>query len=536
MFCRNCGKELPDGALFCGGCGTPQALPETPEEELVSGLSALENPVTESAQTDPFDAELAAIHAVLAEPEQWELPASEESEASAPVAPPKKSRKGLIIGLSALITAIVLGIGGWFLYSYLQDSSAYDEACSLRRQGYLTEAMEAFEDLGDFRDAKTQARELSGILEAESWLKWQDYENAIDILIPLEHTDEAQSLLEEAYRMQDYHNAQTHLTEGRYDQARDAFASLGDYLDSKEYAESKVSYLQAQAEAADGEAAQSPAALISAGERFLSLGEYADAPQLASQCYFRAAILYLNEEEPQAAQECTAFMSPEDQKAFTDHFNETYADEDLLKDWASALVLRSELSQKGSFDYSKEYTALEGYLERGFLAAELETAFAGYMDVLKKQQALVNSDGTVSKYVDWLTLELDRVDLVEMLIEKYDLLSNTPRLQSHYLSQHDVVAAYCEIENSIQEQLMGVSASQNPDGSYYIPYKNNTGVGFTLEYTQYFYLNGFLVKQDAYTYTLSAGESVNIPVVFPENTDSWDSWKSSYSYKDLSGL
>lgn len=23
MFCKNCGKELPDGAVFCGGCGNP---------------------------------------------------------------------------------------------------------------------------------------------------------------------------------------------------------------------------------------------------------------------------------------------------------------------------------------------------------------------------------------------------------------------------------------------------------------------------------------------------------------------------------
>ena len=531
MFCKNCGKALPDGARFCGGCGTPQGLPETPEEELISGLSALENPPAAPSQADPFDAELAAIRAVLAEPEQWELPDPEEAEAPPPDAPPKKSRKGLIIGLSALITAIVLGIGGWFLYCYLQDSSAYEEACSLRRQGYLTEAAEAFEELADFRDAQTQARELSEILEAESWLKWQDYEKAIEILLPLEHTEEAQSLLEEACRMRDYHNAQAFLAEGRYDQAREAFAALEDYLDSREYAESKVSYLQAQAELSEGEAAQSPAALITAGERFLSLGDYEDAPKLASQCYLRAAILYLNGEEPEAAQGCTAYLSPEDQKAFTDYFNETYADEDLLKDWASALVLRSELSQKGSFDYSEEYAALEGYLERGFLAEELERAFNSYMDVLKKQQALVNSDGTVSKYVDWLTLELDRVDLVEMLIEKYGLLSKTPNLQSHYRNQHDVVAAYCEIENSIQQQLIGVSASQNSDGSYYIPYKNDTGVDFTLEYTQYFYLNGLIVKQDTHTVTVSAGEAVKIPVVFPEDSSSWDTWKSGYSYQ-----
>lgn len=30
MFCRNCGKQLPDGARFCGNCGTPAAAPAGP--------------------------------------------------------------------------------------------------------------------------------------------------------------------------------------------------------------------------------------------------------------------------------------------------------------------------------------------------------------------------------------------------------------------------------------------------------------------------------------------------------------------------
>lgn len=34
MFCRNCGKEIPDGAAFCQGCGQPtnSRQPEPPEE------------------------------------------------------------------------------------------------------------------------------------------------------------------------------------------------------------------------------------------------------------------------------------------------------------------------------------------------------------------------------------------------------------------------------------------------------------------------------------------------------------------------
>lgn len=527
MFCKNCGKQLPDGSLFCSECGTSLAPPETPEAVIVSGLASLEQPATEP---DPFDAELAAIRQVLNDRESW-MP--EETYEEDPVVPPAKTNKGLIVGLAALITVIVLAVGGWFVYSYLQTASDYDEACALRKQGYLEEALEAFEQLEDHEDSRDQAWELSQILEAEAALKWQEYDKAIGILEPLRYAQEAGPLLEAAYRMRDYQNALHHLDSGNYDQAREAFAALGDYLDSKDYAETKVTYLQAQAEAENAKNTQSADGYLQAGQRFLSLEGYEDASALASDCHLQAALLYLAEGDAEAAQACTAAMSQEDQKNFTAQFNQTYGDEDLKKAWNAALILRSELSQKGSFNYSEEYTALEAFLERDFLVAEFETAFTGYMDLLKKQQALVNNDGTVSKYVDWLKLEYDRVTLVEMLIEKYDILAKSPKLQSHYLSQGEVIAAYCQIEESIQKQLIKVSASQSADGSYYVPYKNDTGVAFTLVYTQYFYSGGLLVKQDSHTVELSAGESVKIPVVFPEDSDSWDSWRSGYSYSDL---
>lgn len=32
MFCKNCGKQLPEGALFCAGCGAPAPAEKSPEE------------------------------------------------------------------------------------------------------------------------------------------------------------------------------------------------------------------------------------------------------------------------------------------------------------------------------------------------------------------------------------------------------------------------------------------------------------------------------------------------------------------------
>ncbi len=60
MFCKNCGKELPDGAKFCGQCGTPVISEDqeeseetaTPEEQKGYG-----EPITSEAQTESFTSE-----------------------------------------------------------------------------------------------------------------------------------------------------------------------------------------------------------------------------------------------------------------------------------------------------------------------------------------------------------------------------------------------------------------------------------------------------------------------------------------------
>ena len=68
MYCPNCSKELPEGTKFCGGCGTPIAVSQTPV-----------TPV----EVEPFEAPVYEAPA-------YEAPAYESHDYEAPVAAPIK--------------------------------------------------------------------------------------------------------------------------------------------------------------------------------------------------------------------------------------------------------------------------------------------------------------------------------------------------------------------------------------------------------------------------------------------------------------
>lgn len=113
MFCKNCGKELPDTAKFCSGCGTPVA-PAEPQPAPVSEPETRE-PVVPAENTVPEAEEVPAA------PEAEESPAASETEES-PAAPEepgisapvkRRGRSGLIVigGIAVVaILAIVLAV------------------------------------------------------------------------------------------------------------------------------------------------------------------------------------------------------------------------------------------------------------------------------------------------------------------------------------------------------------------------------------------------------------------------------------------
>ena len=68
MFCPNCSKELPDGTKFCGSCGTPIAVSQTPmapaEPEVIEApvyeAPAYEAPAYEAPEATTYEAPVAA--------------------------------------------------------------------------------------------------------------------------------------------------------------------------------------------------------------------------------------------------------------------------------------------------------------------------------------------------------------------------------------------------------------------------------------------------------------------------------------------
>lgn len=91
-------------------------------------------------------------------------------------------------------------------------------------------------------------------------------------------------------------------------------------------------------------------------------------------------------------------------------------------------------------------------------------------------------------------------------------------------------ASQC-IYDSLMEQLIGVYAEARRDGTFYLPYYNNTGYTFTVTIDlDYWYRDICVFVDDGYTYTLEPGDYIEIPVYFPEYCDAWN---VCFLYQDI---
>jgi len=114
-------------------------------------------------------------------------------------------------------------------------------------------------------------------------------------------------------------------------------------------------------------------------------------------------------------------------------------------------------------------------------------------------------------------------ELTQELLEKF-FGSSEPAADPN-ADWYDYDYAAEQVESSLMEQLIGVYAEARRDGTYYLPYTNDTGYTFSVEIDLDYWYEGSCVYEDlGYYYTLEPGDYIEIPVYFPDYCDAWNLW------------
>jgi len=278
MNCPNCGKVLSDADIFCSLCGTRVA--PAAEEELPVLLPVEEEIPDEemdiSAEAESFDVLMEEASALIGDAEEAdaeEAPAEAEpavySNPVPPVTKTKKSRKLMAILIPIIVVVLLAGAAFGF---YLWAENTYEQATACLQEKNYEQALELYGKFSFYKDCQEQIDELNRLQQAY---------------------DEANALLET----------------NEYVKAKTILQALGDYRDSQELFMHRAPYQQAQylmASAANNDSAALPQhpdyqegaaydedvtifLYEGAAEIFLSLGQYEDCADLASQCYRQIA-------------------------------------------------------------------------------------------------------------------------------------------------------------------------------------------------------------------------------------------------------
>lgn len=210
MFCKNCGKELPDNVKFCSGCGTPvappapAAAPETPAAAPEAPAAAPEAPVAapETPAAAPeipetiSETPVAAPETPVAAPEAPEAaPEAPEAAPEAPAAAPEapaaapeipafqpaapteqesapalgKKRRGAsgiaIIAVGAIVAVVVLVLLFRLLFGIFAGGGKRGQAFA-----YLSDDNELMY-LPDLKE-KTEAVEVTDEADGSAWVQF----------------------------------------------------------------------------------------------------------------------------------------------------------------------------------------------------------------------------------------------------------------------------------------------------------------------------------------------------------------------------
>ena len=177
--------------------------------------------------------------------------------------------------------------------------NAYNAAVELLNNGQYDEAIDAFYDLGEYRDSKEQiehaeelreeAKKKADYDQAKRLFEAGDYDGAIDAFEELGDYRDSEAQIEkvrEQIKQDAYDAAAALLQEGKYDEANKAFRELGNYKDSKAQA---LNAVEAKKEAEKKEHYENAAAALKAEEydtairEFTKAGDYLDSKEMAEK-------------------------------------------------------------------------------------------------------------------------------------------------------------------------------------------------------------------------------------------------------------
>lgn len=265
MFCPFCGKQLPDAARFCGGCG--QALPQR------------QTPTPPPAESKP---PVTPQPPVSHTPQNDAARLFEKPQRTAPPVKKKKSPVGKIL-LIVLPLVVILGGVAFGLFWGTQTNRYKAAQRALDNKEYEA-ALTGFAALGTFRNSDMIVEELqrqqADYDKAEALLAEKQYDKAADAFAKLGGYRDSVFREEEIRADQKaYAHALELLERGDVDTAATAFTALGDFADSEAQLavlmELNAAYEHARQLEREGDYEGAAAA-------YAALGEYRDAPILAT--------------------------------------------------------------------------------------------------------------------------------------------------------------------------------------------------------------------------------------------------------------
>ena len=263
--------------------------------ELRNAFELAENDDVEEEMTVPLESDS----------EEVTVPVSEEERPETVVKnTEKKNKKAPLIAIAIVVVIAVIAAAVMFIKSSNQ-SKSYDAAIELMEARQYTEAILAFEELGDYKDSSAKLAEV--ITEAEKVYNaangfYEDgkYDEAISEFEKLGAYSDSADRIEEIKKTAEkkeaeYSAAEKLESEGKYEEAAAAFKAIGDYKDSKEKAEEITAFMQNAEQAyLDAIALMEAEKFDEAAEAFAALGNYKDSAEQAKTAKEEASIKRIN--------------------------------------------------------------------------------------------------------------------------------------------------------------------------------------------------------------------------------------------------